>query len=86
MAPDVITNLCSILQYLLDRGEVDGIVSTVERVRWQNPQPQIDHLHVYTEDGRLVRITAEVVETHEHVFEDEDEPCTVCGVYPGPGT
>lgn len=58
-AIQVVTDICAAVEYLVDRGEMDGIDEVLTHVRYTNNR--VDSFDVKVRGGSVVRITAEVV-------------------------
>lgn len=75
----VLADICSALQYLVDRGEAqESIKATLTKVRWTHIQ-KVDYVDIITDDNQILRISAEVIGTHEHDFSFEPDYCHICG-------
>ena len=78
VAQEALAEICSLLQYLVDRGQTCKICSVLTRVRYVIPTPIIDNFEVIAGD-KVVRITPE--EIADHICNYDDEGMCDCGEY-----
>lgn len=58
IASTVLTEICSAVEYLLDRGEIDHLTEVETQVRYT---PTVISEMIVVADGRRVRITAQEI-------------------------
>jgi hypothetical protein len=72
-----VTEICSVIEYLLDRGEIEHFESAMTYVRYTN---NIVNTADFIVDGRLIRISAEDLGAHQHIPDEEyTDICATCG-------